>query len=52
MISEAKKIELAQWLLDPDYPPPREATENKADELPVLEQRLQRANLMRVYQEI
>ncbi|MDP1719337.1 MAG: DNA polymerase [bacterium] len=52
MISEAKKIELAQWLLDPDNPPSREAMAGEADELAALEQRLQRANLSKVYQEI
>ncbi len=52
MISEAKKIELAQFLLDPDNPPSREASDGRADELSALEQRLQRANLMKVYREI
>ena len=52
MISKSKKVELAEWLLNPDNPNTHEATGNEARILAELEQRLERAGLNKVYREI
>ncbi|TSC81639.1 MAG: DNA polymerase I [Parcubacteria group bacterium Gr01-1014_19] len=52
MINEAKKIELARWLLDPDSSFLQEGSEDPAEVLAGLEQRLERAGLNKIFREI
>ncbi|MEK7654061.1 MAG: DNA polymerase [Patescibacteria group bacterium] len=52
MINEAKKIELARWLLDPDSPLSQEGSEDLAEVLAALERRLEKAGLNKVFREI